>query len=193
NQLLRAANTPVSRVVESILKCMYDPALTPEKSEAEVERVGNREIRHLESYLKGLEMTANIGPLMGLLGTVSGMIHAFAQLEAGGAQVDPAILAGGLWEALLTTVAGLAVAIPALAAFYAIDSTVERIRAAMKDASIRVLALEDYMHYEEQKGNVHPYPAPQQQETHYAQQQHPQQYAHEASGGPFYARAGFGG
>ena len=70
------------------------------------------------SHLRGLEMTASVAPLMGLLGTVIGMINSFSKLSMSGTRVDPTILAGGIWEALLTTAGGLAVAIPALAAHY---------------------------------------------------------------------------
>src|SRR5205807_296516 len=108
---------------------------------ADAIRVGTNELRHLESHLRGLEMIANIAPLLGLLGTVSGMIAAFERLSAAGVRIDPGQLAGGIWVALLTTAAGLAVATPALAAHYLVDGGVERQRAAMKDMALRVLAL----------------------------------------------------
>jgi biopolymer transport protein ExbB len=60
-----------------------------------------------------LELISTIAPLLGLLGTVLGMIAAFQALQESGSRADPAILAGGIWEALLTTAAGMAVAIPA--------------------------------------------------------------------------------
>ena len=55
---------------------------------------------------------AQVAPLLGLFGTVLGMIEAFRALQEAGAQVDPSLLAGGIWVALLTTAAGLAVAMP---------------------------------------------------------------------------------
>mgnify|MGYP005678813071 FL=1 len=67
------------------------------------------------------------------------MINAFMRLEEAGSRVDPSILSGGIWEALLTTAFGLTVAIPAMAAFYYLEGEVDHVRAAMKDASIRVL------------------------------------------------------
>ena len=91
--------------------------------------------------MRGLEVIASLSPLLGLLGTVLGMIKAFVRLESAGTKVDPAILAGGIWEALLTTAFGLSVAIPALAAFYILEGQVENVRAQMKDASIRVLGI----------------------------------------------------
>ena len=53
------------------------------------------------------------------------------------------MLAGGIWEALITTVGGLCVAIPALAAYYLIDAQIEKVRATMRDVTIQILALED--------------------------------------------------
>lgn len=66
----------------------------------------------LERGLRFLDTVAQLAPLLGLFGTVLGMIEAFQSLQEAGAQVDPAILAGGIWVALLTTAAGLAVAMP---------------------------------------------------------------------------------
>ena len=65
------------------------------------------------------------------------MINAFSKLEDSGSRVDPAILAGGIWEALLTTAFGLIVAIPSLAAFYWLDGLVEKSREDMRHAAIK--------------------------------------------------------
>lgn len=73
------------------------------------------EIETLRGGLRPLEFIAAVSPLLGLFGTVLGMLAAFQALEAAGDRVDPSVLAGGIWEALFTTAAGLAVAIPALA------------------------------------------------------------------------------
>lgn len=130
---------PVARVMASAIHCGADPALSVRDVEAEVSRVGSAEIRNLESWLRGLSSIAHLSPLLGLLGTVTGMITAFMRLEEAGSHVDPAILSGGIWEALLTTAFGLTVAIPAMAAFYYLEGRVDEVRAAMKDAGIRVL------------------------------------------------------
>ena len=66
----------------------------------------------LERGFRVLDNIAQIAPLLGLFGTVLGMIDAFRALQSAGAAVDPSILAGGIWVALLTTAAGLAVAMP---------------------------------------------------------------------------------
>lgn len=66
----------------------------------------------LEGGFRFLDSVAQLAPLLGLFGTVLGMIEAFQSLQAAGSQVDPSLLAGGIWVALLTTAVGLAVAMP---------------------------------------------------------------------------------
>jgi biopolymer transport protein ExbB len=87
---------------------------------------GARAAEALRAWTRPLETIAALAPLLGLFGTVLGMISAFARIEEAGARVDPAVLSGGIWEALLTTAAGLAVAIPAVAAVNWIERRVER-------------------------------------------------------------------
>ncbi len=136
---LQRQNSPVARVMESALVCGADTKMAAKDIEAEVSRVGSAQIRNLESWLRGLSAIAHLSPLLGLLGTVTGMIVAFMRLEEAGSRVDPSILSGGIWEALLTTAFGLTVAIPAMAAFYYLEGEVDRVRATMKDATIRIL------------------------------------------------------
>ena len=66
----------------------------------------------LEGGFRLLDTVAQLAPLLGLFGTVLGMIEAFQSLQEAGSQVDPSLLAGGIWVALLTTAVGLAVAMP---------------------------------------------------------------------------------
>ena len=73
--------------------------------------IGTKQLRRIERGLSWLELTANVAPLIGLTGTVTGMIKAF-QVIATRTHVNPSMLAGGIWEALITTAAGLLVAIP---------------------------------------------------------------------------------
>lgn len=70
-----------------------------------------------ERRLTGLSVIAQAAPLLGLLGTVTGMIDVFQQIQDLSGQVNPSVLAGGIWEALITTAAGLTVAIPALVGY----------------------------------------------------------------------------
>ena len=134
---------PVARIMRVTFECVANRDMSQKSKEAEITRVGAGDIRYLESHLRGLEMTATVAPLMGLLGTVIGMISSFSRLSISGSRVDPTMLAGGIWEALLTTAGGLAVAIPALAAHYILDGIIEKVRATMKDVSVQILALED--------------------------------------------------
>lgn len=141
-KLIADQKGPVARVMEVTINLLQDEKLSKERFESEVERVGATEMRQLESHLRGLEMSGTISPLLGLLGTVIGMVKAFAQLAASAANANPASLAGGIWEALITTVGGLIVAVPAVAAYYIIDGYVERVRGAMRDSATQVLLLE---------------------------------------------------
>ncbi|MEM7667829.1 MAG: MotA/TolQ/ExbB proton channel family protein [Pseudomonadota bacterium] len=86
-----------------------------------------QQIETLRSWMRPIEVIAALAPLLGLFGTVLGMIEAFSRLEEAGSKVDPAILSGGIWEALLTTAVGLAVAIPLVAAFNWFERKIERV------------------------------------------------------------------
>ncbi len=77
-----------------------------------VEEAGLHEVPRLEKNMKLLGTIAHLAPMLGLLGTVIGMIGLFQEMEAGGALVDTALLAQHIWRALLTTAAGFSVAIP---------------------------------------------------------------------------------
>ena len=104
----------------------------------ETTRIGRRLLTEARSGLRALELIATIAPLLGLLGTVLGMIAAFQALEATGNRADPSVLAGGIWEALLTTAAGMAVAIPAAMALTWFEGVIARLEADMEDAATRV-------------------------------------------------------
>lgn len=84
-------------------------------------------IRKMEVSLRGIATVAALAPLLGLLGTVIGMIRAFMVIEGQGTNVSPALLAGGIWEALLTTAAGLTVAIPCLMFHNLFQGRIERV------------------------------------------------------------------
>jgi biopolymer transport protein ExbB len=142
-EILGRATGPVARIMQAALNCVTDREMLQASREAEISRIGSTDIRYLESHMRGLEMVSNIAPLLGLLGTVIGMVTAFSRLESAGSRVDPSLLAGGIWEALLTTVGGLVVAIPAVAAYYIFDGIIERVRGTMKDTSIQIMMLED--------------------------------------------------
>lgn len=110
-----------------------DTAIVREESA----RVGARHLSHLRSYFRPLEVIGSLAPLLGLLGTVMGMIKAFQQLASAGSQVDPSVLSNGIWEALLTTAVGLTVAIPAVAVLNWFERIVERLHEDMQDTLTR--------------------------------------------------------
>ncbi|MEK9713751.1 MAG: MotA/TolQ/ExbB proton channel family protein [Thalassolituus sp.] len=84
----------------------------PAQARTEALRVLRNRMQAMSFGLRPLEVIATVSPLLGLFGTVLGMIEAFQAMEAAGSQVDPAVLSGGIWGALLTTAVGLGVAIP---------------------------------------------------------------------------------
>jgi len=104
----------------------------------EVERTARGLLKRAATGLRGLELAATIGPLLGLLGTVMGMIAAFQALQTAGTRADPAQLAGGIWEALLTTAAGMAVAIPAQIALTWFDTAIDGVRHDLEDIATRI-------------------------------------------------------
>ena len=121
------------------MQATANPAMDREGAEAEATRIGRALLTQARSGLRGLELAATVGPLLGLLGTVTGMIAAFQALLEAGSRADPAALAGGIWEALWTTAAGMAVAIPAQMALAWFDSVVDHLAEDMEDASTRIL------------------------------------------------------
>ena len=94
----------------------------------------------LERGFRLLDSVAQLAPLLGLFGTVLGMIAAFQALQEAGAQVDPSILAGGIWVALLTTAVGLVVAMPTALALSWFEGRMEAERVLADKAILSILA-----------------------------------------------------
>ena len=111
----------------------------PEEKEKMLSRTGSKIIRELEKHLRSLAIIGNIAPLLGLLGTVTGMIRAFIKIQELGGRVDASVLAGGIWEALITTAAGLSVAIPTLVAYHYFESRADNMAVQMEDAAAELL------------------------------------------------------
>lgn len=127
-----------AQLVAAALSALAVRDTTEADAREETARVGKRLLAEAGSGLRALELIATIAPLLGLLGTVLGMIAAFQTLQAAGGRADPAALAGGIWEALLTTAAGMAVAIPASAALSYFESVVDSLRLDMEDLATRI-------------------------------------------------------
>lgn len=99
-----------------------------------------QEAASLRAGFRFMDLAATTAPLLGLLGTVLGMIEAFRQMEAAGSRVDPSQLAGGIWEALLTTAAGMVVALVAIVCLTILEGLVERQSARAERAVNTILA-----------------------------------------------------
>lgn len=116
--------SPIANVVRKGLK-KYK--LGHERVKESIENAGNQEISKLEKGLSILASVAGIAPLLGFLGTVTGMITAFMTIQDLQGSVGPSDLAGGIWEALITTAFGLFVGIPALALYNYFLSAVKKL------------------------------------------------------------------
>ena len=108
------SNHPLIMILQKSTNIFKNNSLNDEQKSSEIKLEVIQRLKKIESLLPTLDIIAQVSPLLGLLGTVIGMISSFNQLELGGSLVDPSVLAGGIWTALLTTAIGLIVAIPAL-------------------------------------------------------------------------------
>jgi biopolymer transport protein ExbB len=110
--LCREDGSPLAHIVGAALKERGKPRA---EIKEKINEVGRRQVAYLERYVDLLGTIAAVEPLMGLLGTVLGLIQAFQKVQsvaAKGGGVNPSDLAGGIWAALITTAAGLLIAIP---------------------------------------------------------------------------------
>ncbi len=114
---------PLTRILGAGLARFGNSVLEVEKA---VEDAGEREVRRLSANLRPLVLIGVIAPLLGLLGTVWGMIEAFSSIALKGGLGKPELLASGISQALITTAAGLAIAIPAQAVYYYFRGRIDR-------------------------------------------------------------------
>ncbi len=127
-----------ARLALVAISARCDPKLSDSAAREETARHAKADLAEARSGLRALELISTIAPLLGLLGTVLGMIAAFQALQEAGSRADPAALAGGIWEALLTTAAGMAVAIPASMALVWFESITARLQADMEDTATQI-------------------------------------------------------
>ncbi len=118
---------PVARIAG-----IYLQHLRHKLRDSVLSREGSMAIEKVERRLRGLATITHIAPLLGLLGTVAGLVMAFHQIELSAGQVQVQSLAGGIWEALLSTVFGLIVAIPCMVAYHGFESRADRIARRMQ-------------------------------------------------------------
>jgi biopolymer transport protein ExbB len=133
--LCQGKRTPLARIMGTALERWDKPFLEVEKA---VEDAGAREVRHLAVNLRPLIVVAAIAPLLGLLGTVWGMIQAFSTIAMRDGLGKPEMLASGISQALITTAAGLAIAIPTQAAYFYLKARIERFSRQTEDLYLRV-------------------------------------------------------
>ena len=139
--LVEESRKPVAGTLAQALRGERD-RLPEDKVREEVLRHARDILESLRSGFRSLEVIAALAPLLGLLGTVLGMIEAFRRLEEAGNRVDASILSGGIWEALLTTAVGLIVAIPVVAILNWLERRVERLAHEMESIVTRVFTVD---------------------------------------------------
>lgn len=125
-------NSPLGRVLAAGLKSRHQ---SRDQMMERLEDTGRHVVHELERFLNTLGTIASISPLLGLLGTVTGIIRAFNVINEG-AMGDPRMLSGGISEALITTAAGLLVAIPALVAYRYLRGRVDGLVVEMEKQAI---------------------------------------------------------
>ncbi|MEE2860288.1 MAG: MotA/TolQ/ExbB proton channel family protein [Pseudomonadota bacterium] len=135
---VRGSPSAQARVAQAAIGTLLDPRFDVAAAREETARVARQALYRSRTGLRALELIATIAPLLGLLGTVLGMISAFQVLQSSGNQADPADLAGGIWVALLTTAAGMAVAIPAGVALSWFESIADRLQSDLEDLATRI-------------------------------------------------------
>lgn len=134
---LQGQSHPLAAVALTVLKHRQRPeGLRLELVKAE----GSRQLARVEKRLRILATISHLAPLIGLLGTVTGLVLAFAAMQTLGGAAKPSDLAGGIWEALLTTVFGLLVAIPCMAAYHGFEGLADQLA---RDMQCLVTELDD--------------------------------------------------
>ncbi len=133
NKMLAEANAPMGRVLTQAVEVMDQDRDT---IETVIANATDEEVRDLSSYVQALATMGNIAPLLGLLGTVIGMIKAFMVIQEMGGKVNAAVLAGGIWEAMLTTALGLAVALPTMVAHSYLMSRIDKFEARLQSGAV---------------------------------------------------------
>lgn len=126
---LRAVRSPLARVADVYLEHESLPVGLRQEL---VTREASYRLTLLERRLHWLSVIGSLAPMMGLLGTVWGLVEAFHQIELLGGQIQPGDLASGIWKALLTTVFGLVVALPTLAVYHFLEQYVGAVQLQMQ-------------------------------------------------------------
>ena len=137
HRILDSVRNPIARILETIADQKKNWA--QDRLEEEIDRRARNELASLRRWLRTLELFSTIAPLLGLLGTVLGMIDAFGELQSASGRVEPGLLAGGIATALLTTAGGLVVAILASITLAWLEARIEALVITMEDTITRAL------------------------------------------------------
>lgn len=136
-ELCQNNGSPIATVFAAAIKRINDPI---ELLERNIRDAGERAVFALRKNLRGLSVIASIAPLLGLLGTIFGMINAFQTVATSGDALGRTeLLATGIYQAMITTAAGLLVAIPVLIAYHWLSARVERLVAEMDRVTVAFL------------------------------------------------------
>jgi len=122
--LCKSTDNPAARMLEKGISRIGRPLADVNTA---IENVGNLEIQKLEKGLPVLASVAGGAPMLGFLGTVTGMVRAFYEMSQAGNNINMSLLSGGIYEAMVTTVAGLIVGITAYFAYNILVSNVEKV------------------------------------------------------------------
>ncbi|MBQ0023653.1 MAG: MotA/TolQ/ExbB proton channel family protein [Prevotellaceae bacterium] len=133
----RVTNTASSRIIERGISRMGKPAA---EIQSAIENTGNLEVAALEKRLPVLATISGGAPMIGFLGTVIGMVEAFWQMSNAGGNIDISLLSGGIYQAMITTVGGLAVGIVAL---FAYNYLVAKVDGVVNEIEAKSLAFMD--------------------------------------------------
>ncbi|MDQ6434704.1 MotA/TolQ/ExbB proton channel family protein [Mesorhizobium sp. LHD-90] len=135
----RADRSPASAAVAGAMVSLLNYPADRDRAREVAAHIALGQLNTMSRNLRFLETVAQAAPMLGLLGTVIGMISAFGELSAKGGAIDPSSLAGGIWVALITTAAGLSVAIPVYFLSMWFEARVDHERAYMEAAIAKTL------------------------------------------------------
>ena len=133
HEIAGGSDSPMGRVLTQAMEVKDHDR---ETLETVIAHAMDEEVRGLSRYLQVLATIGNIAPLLGLLGTVLGMIKAFMVIQEMGGKVNASVLAGGIWEAMMTTALGLAVALPTMVAHSYLLSCVDKYEARLQHGAV---------------------------------------------------------
>jgi biopolymer transport protein ExbB len=132
------SNSPVAAIIREGMGWLSRSNVDQATVEAELTRMAQQILTRLSSLLGILEQVSYLAPLLGLLGTVLGIIDVFHGLAEQGSSANAGMLAGGIWEALLTTAVGLCVAIPFALVHAGLQGRIDNLRARIEDMLTRL-------------------------------------------------------